>query len=159
MQAMKIPTSMAETGYSMFVVTGTVAWGLYLASGMNYLVEVIPYCDCRDPATQLPGSRYTYETVIPVDAVLGWLHVPAEWRVPAVLSFHNATCLQFRCTLLLQVVVPEHTRQAAFALFVGLRAEDSPKDAEFFKIHAEALQPRTFLGWLVRPGRNWGTLA
>lgn len=47
------------------------------------------------------------------------------------------------------MVVPEHTRNALFSLFVGLRAENSPKDADFFKIHAEALQPRSFLGWLV----------
>ena len=49
----------------------------------------------------------------------------------------------------IQMVVPEHTRHALFSLFVGLRAENSPKDADFFKIHAEALQPRSFLGWLV----------
>lgn len=50
---------------------------------------------------------------------------------------------------LVEVLVPEHTRQAAFSLFVGLRAENSPKDVDFFKIHGKALQPRTFLGWLA----------
>lgn len=50
---------------------------------------------------------------------------------------------------LMEVLVPQHTRQAAFSLFVGLRAENSLKDADFFRIHAEALQPRTYLGWLA----------
>lgn len=50
--------------------------------------------------------------------------------------------------MVVQVFVPEHTREAAFQLFCDLRT-NSPKDASFWKHHAKALQPHSALGWLV----------
>lgn len=48
MHPINFPTAVAETGHSMFMMAGTVFWGLYLASGVNHLVEVNPFCDGGD---------------------------------------------------------------------------------------------------------------
>jgi hypothetical protein len=47
-----------------------------------------------------------------------------------------------------EVVLPEHTREAAFQLFCDIRS-NTPKDVNFLKRHARELQPRTFTGYLA----------
>ena len=58
------------------------------------------------------------------------------------------SCSRLRLEAVTRRVLPEHTRDALFQLFCDVRA-NTPKDRVFFARHAQALQPRTFSGWLV----------
>ena len=52
-----------------------------------------------------------------------------------------------------ELVIPEHTRDAFFQLWCDLRT-NVPKDRNWVRHHATALQPRTSFGYLVRAFAN-----
>lgn len=73
------------------------------------------------------------------------------WDRPAIVLPCHACCRsrsRLRLEAVTRRVLPEHTRDALFQLFCDVRA-NTPKDRVFVVRHAQALQPRTFSGWLV----------
>lgn len=54
----------------------------------------------------------------------------------------------------MQIVLPEHTRDALFQLFCELRT-NTKKDQKWAYQHGRALKPRTFPGWIVSLLASW----
>lgn len=86
----------------------------------------------------------------------------AAWQFyRAVLSgaypFKRLPCLQLWslqslrgvCAGPAELVIPEHTRDAFFQLWFDLRS-NVPKDRNWVRQHATALQPKTSVGYIVR---------